>query len=224
VRDRGAATHVKGQKCLHQPYRCDNQYNCGLSAPTNVVSISSGGHRTRVLKRRDRLVLDHLKMAEGIARLVALKLPPSFELDDLIGVANVALIMAATRYRPGAHGGTPFSAYARLVVRGAILDSVRGPKYVENTRPGIDGMDAVAPRDARTGNDSAVDREREDRRLVEAVSALPALQRRVLTAVYTPAELTRAEVGARLHLSRAQVDYQHDLGVRALKTRLKRPA
>ena len=73
---------------------------------------------------RDALVIAHAGLVVAIARRLKSRLPPSFDLDDLIGVGNIALLQAATRYRPGDHAGTPFSVYARQRIRGAMLDSV----------------------------------------------------------------------------------------------------
>jgi RNA polymerase sigma factor (sigma-70 family) len=102
------------------------------------VSIDEGGRRARVLARRDRLVEAHLEIVPPIARRIHNSLPPSFDLEDLIATGNVALLHAATRYRPKEHNGTPFSAYARPCIRGAILDSVRRRHFTANTMPSID--------------------------------------------------------------------------------------
>lgn len=170
-------------------------------------------------------MLDHLNLAAGIARAVARSLPPSFDLEDLIGTANLALLHAATRYRPGAHNGTPFSAYARLVIRGAVLESVRRKRYIENTLAGLDDNDPAAPATADAGSAvERVDREREDRKLIHACAALPAQQQRVLALKYSPAELTMAEVGARLKITPLQARYQHTVALRTLRTRLKKAA
>ncbi|MCU1325724.1 MAG: polymerase sigma factor, FliA/WhiG family/RNA polymerase sigma factor, sigma-70 family, partial [Bryobacterales bacterium] len=90
-----------------------------------VVSIEAGSHRARLIERRNELVMSHLDLVESVARSVFAGLPPTFLLEDLIQTGRVALLDAATRYRPQQHGGAPFSAFARQVVRGAILNSTR---------------------------------------------------------------------------------------------------
>ena len=211
--------------------------------PTNVVSIASGAHRAKVLARRDALVLEHLKLAESIARSVGRRLPPSFDDDDLIATANLALIRAATRYRPAAHDGTPFSAYARFVVRGAVIESIRRKRWTENTRDGIEQLNprrfdpdevmgehcvresgALQRMATPEAAPAAIDRKREDRRLIEACSWLPAIQQKVIAQYYSPQELTFAEVGNRLHLTRRQTQAQHASAIVALRKRLKQGA
>jgi RNA polymerase sigma-B factor len=103
-----------------------------------VVSIDSGGHRQRVLAARDALVAANIGLVPPIAIRIKLLLPPSFELADLIAEGNFGLLRAATRYRPREHGDTPFSAFARPRIRGAILDSIRRKRWEENTRKSLD--------------------------------------------------------------------------------------
>lgn len=87
-----------------------------------VCSILAGDH-AGLLRRRDELIESHLDLVPQIARSIAGSLPATIELDDLIGAGNVGLLKAATNYNPKLHNNTPFSAYARPVIRGAILDS-----------------------------------------------------------------------------------------------------
>lgn len=87
---------------------------------------------------RDTLVKNHLKLVPPIAQRVKKSLPPSFELDDLISEGNIGLIRAAMRYDPGRHDGTPFSAFARPRIHGAMVDSVRRKAWLENTANPLD--------------------------------------------------------------------------------------
>lgn len=107
------------------------------SAP---VAINAGGHRARVLSRRDGLVNEHLEMARSIAIQIYTGLPAGFDLEDLIQIGCLGLIEAATRFRPRQHKGVPFSAYARPRIRGMILDAVRGHNYELATAPGLEGV------------------------------------------------------------------------------------
>jgi RNA polymerase sigma factor (sigma-70 family) len=90
---------------------------------------------SRARARRDTLILDHMHLVPPIARWAKAHLPPSFELDDLINSGNLALIRAASRYQPGAHGNASFASFACPSIRGGILDSVRRRNYEEATRP-----------------------------------------------------------------------------------------
>jgi RNA polymerase sigma factor (sigma-70 family) len=105
----------------------------------STVSIASGDHRARVLARRDDLITAHLHLVRPIARRIRKLTPSTFELDDLISEGTLGLIRAATLYLPEAHGGCPFSAFARPRIRGAILDSIRRRHFIENTGESLDG-------------------------------------------------------------------------------------
>lgn len=210
---------------------------------TTTVGIDSGAHRARVLARRDALVAGHLSLVEGIARALARSLPPCFDTDDLIGAGNLALLHCATRYRPGAHGGVPFSAFARARVRGAMIDSVRGKRWTENTRPGLDQIyrvahhadsgkelftgESQAMQDAATlpTPDEAIDAHRLAGRLAEAVSWLPESQQRVLREYYGADEPTLAEVAARMAVSTQTARKVRAAAVQGLRARFRiRPA
>ncbi len=61
-----------------------------------------------------------------IALRIRAQLPETFELEDLIQAGTVGLLQAATTYRPG---GAPFSYWARLKIRAAIIETVRGEAF-----------------------------------------------------------------------------------------------
>lgn len=103
-----------------------------------VIRIDSGEHRGRVLAARDELIRNHLHLVPPIARRIQQRLPPSFDIDDLIAEGNLGLWRAATHYRPDAHGGCPFSAYARRRIRGAIGDSIRRRHFIAATHASLD--------------------------------------------------------------------------------------
>lgn len=235
----------------HRNERAENTSRSGaiagpnVTAPAKVVAIDAGNHRARVLARRDDLIAStyppgRLSLVERIARQVARSLPPSFDLEDLIGVGNIALIHAATRYRPGAHGGAPFEAYARKVIHGAILDSVRRNKYVENTRPGLEVIASNSADTEQVDNptespaliraatpavaEDAIDASRMRRRIADAASWLSPAQRAVLAAYYAADEPTFDDVATRLGISRTRTRTLHAAGIDAMRTRLKRAA
>lgn len=98
------------------------------------------------LADRDRLVMAHLDLVRTIARTLAQRLPNQIEINELISVGVLALIEAARRY--DAATGVPFSAFARLRLRGAMLDTLRGadwaPRSLRRLRREIDGAVARA--------------------------------------------------------------------------------
>ena len=111
-----------------------------LPPDSKITSIEEAGRRREVLAHRDQLVTEHLPLVAAIAKSVHRNLPPQFELDDLIQTGYFALVRVATRYRPKDHNGCPFSAYARHRIRGAMLDSTKRGRYVEQTRESIDSI------------------------------------------------------------------------------------
>lgn len=186
-----------------------------------VVSIDSGGHRARVLGRRDDLVREHLALIDQIARNVHSRLPPSFLLKDLIQTGRLALTAAATTYRPDQHGGTPFSAYARKPIRGAILESVRRRNFTEETL--AERRDpAQMPEQAELATpELAIDSARLKRRMLGAAARLPHQQRTVLAHYYSTGEPTLDEVGRRMGLSGSRARQIHAEAVDGLRRLLR---
>jgi RNA polymerase sigma factor for flagellar operon FliA len=206
-----------------------------MSQLGNVVSIEAGDRdRAALIVRRDALVLAHLELVRSIARSISFHLPATFELDDLISTGYVGLIRAATNYRPEGHGGAPFSAYARPVIHGAIVDSVRRGAYVENTRPSIEALPVptdtgswTQPGRGRGGFVGAVlvdgegdlDRERLRIRLRRAVADLDARHGSVIEWHYKD-ELKLPEVGRRLGVGKNRASQLHVEAVRAIRDKL----
>lgn len=73
----------------------------------------------------DDVVREHAPLVRRIAFQVGSRLPASVELDDLVQEGMLGLLDAAQRWQPQA-GGAPFGAYARLRIRGAMYDWLRG--------------------------------------------------------------------------------------------------
>lgn len=182
---------------------------------SKIVSIESG--RERFLAKRDALIEQHLDLARSIAEQIARSLPSHFELDDLIATGNLGLIEAATRYRPRQHNGTPFSAYARYVIRGKILDSVRRRHYTEATRPGLGTLEpAITP-----VIEISIDRKRTRERVKDAVAYLPPRDQTVLS-LYYGEERNLEQVGEAIGLSRASAVKIHSGALAKLRTRIRK--
>lgn len=71
----------------------------------------------------DKLVETHLNLARRIAWHIHGRVGRRVEIDDLLQVAYMGLMDAAQRYV--AQPGTPFSAYAGVRIRGALMDHLR---------------------------------------------------------------------------------------------------
>jgi RNA polymerase sigma factor (sigma-70 family) len=184
-----------------------------------IVAIDFGGHRERVLARRDELVGEHLQLVLSIARQVKRRLPLSFDLDDLIAAGNLALTHAATRYRPSDHNETPFSAFARLAIHGAMIDTVRRKAFTEATRPGLD--DAPEPW-FEPVIEICIDAGRLRDRLNDAIARLTPQHRSVLADYYGVEEPSLAVVATRIGLSPRRVGQLHAEAIDELRRCLRR--
>jgi len=72
---------------------------------------------------RDRLIAEHMGMAQRIAKKVGRRTPDWISEDDLVGAALIGLSEAAERY--DSTRGEPFVAFAETRIRGAVLDELR---------------------------------------------------------------------------------------------------
>jgi RNA polymerase sigma-B factor len=70
---------------------------------------------------RDALVLQHLPLADSIASVMARRLFPLVERDDLIQVAREALLRSVPRCKPG----EPAEPYLRRCITGALQHHLR---------------------------------------------------------------------------------------------------
>jgi RNA polymerase sigma factor (sigma-70 family) len=193
---------------------------------TNVVSIASGPHRARTRARRDELVLAHLSLADGIARHIARNLPAGkWVAKDLVGEANLGLIRAATSWRPRAHGGVPFACWARLCIRGAVLDAIRkrwcDGSHKHGVQPLLWAMDEDLREDDAPGAEQRIDAERRRKRVARAIATLPAEEVAVLERRYGAGEETFAEIGARLAMNRYRVAALHASAIAGLRRELR---
>lgn len=135
----------------------------------------------------------HVHLVRGIAVNVSKRLPPSFEIEDLVSVGMVALIQAAERYRPKQNNGTPFSAYARLRVAGAMIDSARWQRYRDSTMTCVDD---VAPVAVESGIEEEIDRKRQLAKLAKVIEMLPAGQREAIhKKFWNPRNINSGDLG-----------------------------
>lgn len=72
---------------------------------------------------QETLVVDHLKLVERIATRLRCILPRIIEETELVGAGNLGLVKAALKFNPSR--GVPFAAYAKIRIRGEMLDHLR---------------------------------------------------------------------------------------------------
>jgi hypothetical protein len=84
--------------------RCGRPVGVGFFAVLPMASPASSLSRS-ALRARDALVLEHLPLADAIASVLARRLFPLVEREDLIQVAREALVSSAPRCRAGEPAG-----------------------------------------------------------------------------------------------------------------------
>ena len=87
------------------------------------TNTAVSAYRNPTESERDRLILDHLPQIKYIAQRIALRVPSSVEMDDLISAGVLGLLDAVGKFDESR--GVQFKTYAELRIRGAILDSLR---------------------------------------------------------------------------------------------------
>ena len=83
---------------------------------------------TRPKAVRDTLVHNYLYLVRYVAGKMAMSVPPSVEIDDLVSAGVVGLMDAIEKYDPGRD--TKFETYAVSRIRGAIVDDLRSLDWV----------------------------------------------------------------------------------------------
>ncbi len=77
---------------------------------------------------RDSLIRNYLYLVKYVAGRMAMSVPPSVEIDDLVSAGVVGLMDAIEKYDPGRD--TKFETYAVARIRGAIVDDLRSLDWV----------------------------------------------------------------------------------------------
>ena len=98
---------------------------------------SMGVDRFRTARTRrkplseEEMVCQHMPLVRQIVKQVSTLLPPSIEHDEVVSWGTQGLLDAIRKFDPDA--GTAFSTYARIRVRGAILDELRALDWASRT-------------------------------------------------------------------------------------------
>lgn len=72
---------------------------------------------------RDALVVEYMRVVKYVAGRMAIHVPSTVDINDLIGWGVLGLIDAVDKFNPGQN--IKFSTYATIRIRGAILDQIR---------------------------------------------------------------------------------------------------
>ncbi len=79
-------------------------------------------------EQKHKLVTEYASIIKLMAGRLAIRMPPSVELDDLVQAGVIGLLEALDRYDPSRNA--QFKTYAEIRVRGAMLDYLRSLDWV----------------------------------------------------------------------------------------------
>ena len=120
---------------------------------------SPDGGKIRNTRERNDLVVEYAPLVKFVANRIAMRVPPSVCLDDLVSAGIMGLLDAVDRFDPSRQ--VQFKTYAEFRIRGAMLDELRSMDWVpRSTRKKIHDMEkaitAVEGRLKRPADDSEI--------------------------------------------------------------------
>lgn len=80
---------------------------------------------------RQQTIMKYLPQVKRIVQRIAVHLPQSVEIDDLLNVGVIGLIQAIERYDPARDN--KFMTFAAFRIRGAVLSELRSRDYISRT-------------------------------------------------------------------------------------------
>jgi RNA polymerase sigma factor FliA len=175
---------------------------------------------------RPEVLKGYFPLVRKLVRQLSRHLPPNVQRDDLLGAGLLGLIDSLRRN--GGSGGETFAGYARVRIRGAIVDELRAQDWLsrrarEAVEAGATGkvcatmfvsLSEVTPAEESVhmsgGDDpSEVMIARSRRRaLVGAIANLPERERRVVRMYYFEGAKLK-EIGAKLGVGEPRVSQLH---------------
>ena len=101
--------------------------SAGLSQE-EIAELWTEYRKAQLVGIRDSLIQNYLYLVKYVAGKMAMSVPPSVEIDDLVSAGVVGLMDAIEKYDPGRD--TKFETYAVSRIRGAIVDDLRSLDWV----------------------------------------------------------------------------------------------
>ena len=80
---------------------------------------------------RDQLISEYLPYVKRIVHRIAVHLPSTIDIDDLMNVGVIGLIQAVDRYDPGRDN--KFMTYAVFRIKGAVLSELRSRDFLSRS-------------------------------------------------------------------------------------------
>jgi len=130
----------------------DNYDKTNLAATARPVRqlAKPGRHERAGVKRsgarneaeRFALIVKYAPLVKFLANRMAIRLPPSVSVDDLISAGIIGLLDAIDKFDPGK--GVQFKTYAEFRIKGSILDELRSMDWIpRSVRKKIREMEEV---------------------------------------------------------------------------------
>jgi RNA polymerase sigma factor for flagellar operon FliA len=186
----------------------------------------------------------HLPLVHQVVGQLCRRLPANVQRDDLLSAGVFGLVDSLCRR--GGDDGDGFEIYARVRIRGAVVDELRAQDWLSRrARDAVSGPDAqaqgkIAPIcvslsdlttvedaiDMRAANDSPEDRmvaRLDQRALVRALERLPERERTVVAMYYFEGRKLR-EIGAAFAISEPRVSQLLSRAIERLRGFLARAA
>jgi RNA polymerase sigma factor for flagellar operon FliA len=112
---------------------CDSPANPAAAADTHpsAQELWQRYHQQADTHTENALVEQYLPLVRSVVGRLAMTLPDHVDQDDLHSAGLVGLLQALRNYDPAC--GTSFEGYARVRVRGAMLDELRRMDWVPRT-------------------------------------------------------------------------------------------
>lgn len=215
-------------------------YEAWEPAPLDEAALSSAPapcERERAqAPLRPEVLEGYFPLVRKLVRQMSRHLPPNVQRDDLVGAGLLGLIDSVRKN--GGSDGETFAGYAKLRIRGAIVDELRAQDWLSRRAREAVEADAAAGRIAGTtvfvslseitpaeesvhlsGHNDPIEAlmERSTRRaLVGAIAQLPERERRVVGMYYFEGAKLK-EIGAALGVSEPRVSQLHSRALGMLR-------
>lgn len=92
------------------------------------AQISVKNYRKKDTSYREQLITEYLPYVKRIVHRIAVHLPSTIDIDDLMNVGVIGLIQAVDRYDP--ERDNKFMTYAVFRIRGAVLSELRSRDFL----------------------------------------------------------------------------------------------
>src|SRR6056300_1887951 len=95
------------------------------------VQIHSKNFDNKDDSYRDQLITEYLPYVKRIVHRIAVHLPSTIDIDDLMNVGVIGLIQAVDRYDP--RRDNKFMTYAIFRIKGAVLSELRSRDFLSRS-------------------------------------------------------------------------------------------